>query len=415
MKLAFSIIVLVSISFFLFKDILFKNQRIWAFVIFFQHIPLILFDQLGSGVIGMIYFVVIVSFFLIKSPKFKLSKSRISNPITLSLILFFSTILIHYFIIGINPENARGFDTFYRVMIFNWPIFLLCLFSVSGDEEFLRKLLDGIIFYGFFFLITVLFVSGLAEMGVGERGEFREDFRISPLAAAKTAGMIAIASIIKYLNVGDYKEKLFSLSVMSISILLIFITASRAALLFLLIVLAIYLVFANYSTVKKIIIIVSFITVSAFLFLVILELNLSIIQRLQALENYEESLRFTRLEIIFDLVNNFDMGIIGLGPFGFGFLTGLNYPHNIIAEYTIDYGIIGFGSFLLLIIPGLYYSFKLIKDKNQTFSFIALIFIYLFLSSLTSGDIVSARHLQFVAILVMNYYIFKRNSYKFKI
>ncbi|MBS9525885.1 O-antigen ligase family protein [Litoribacter alkaliphilus] len=407
MKLVFSIIVLVFITFFLSKDVLKKDQRFWAFIIFFQHIPLIIFDQLGSEIVGMGYFVIMVFLYLLKCPKFILSKARLSNPITYSLILFLSSLFIHYFIIGINPNNIRGLETFRQVMIFNWPIIGLCLFSIKGDDEFLLRLMDGLVLYGFFFLITVLFASGLAEMGVGERGGFRDDFRISPLAAAKTAGVIIIAAFIKYLNENSFKEKLFSLFVLAICVLLIFVTASRAALLFLLIVLAIYVIFSNYSAVKKSLIIISFVTVSTSLYLIIVQLDLSVVQRLQALENYEDTLRYTRLEIIFDLVENFEMGLLGLGPFGFGYFTGLNYPHNLIAEYTIDYGFIGLIAFLLLLIPSLYYSFHLIKSKYQIPSFIALIFIYLFLSSLTSGDIVSARDLQFVSILIMNYMIFK--------
>ena len=410
MGIVFSIIVIVPLTLFLLKDILYKDERIWAFVIFFQHIPLIVFDQIGSELIGMGYFVVIVILYLIKSPKLILSKSRLSNPITLSLVLLFGSLLIHFFILDIDSGNSRGYETFYRVMLFNLPIIMLCLFSISGDEEFLTKLMDGLIFYGFFFLITVIFVSGLAEVGVGERGGFRDDFRISPLAAAKTAGVISIAAFIKLLNVDHHKEKLFTLGILTISVLLIFVTASRAALLFLLIVIVIYLAFANYSIGKKLLITISFITISAFLILIIVQINLPVVQRLQALQNYEQMLRFTRLEIVINIVKDFEMGIIGLGPFGFGHLTGLNYPHNHIAELMVDYGLFGITSLILLIIPAFYYSYWLITSKNQNFSYIALLFIYLFLTSLTSGDIVSARHLQFTAIIMMNYVIISRKN-----
>jgi len=409
MGIILTILVLLLLTLSLLIDIKNKDERFWAFVIFFQHIPLIIFDQLGNEFIGMGYFVLMIILFLIRSPKLILKKSRLRNPITISIVLIIVSLLIHYFVIGIEPGNTRGQETFYRVFIFNVPIILLCLFTITSDDEMLSGLMNGIILYGLFFIITVLFVSGLAEIGVAERGDFRDDFRISPLAAAKSAGIIIIATFFKLIGEDKFEKRFVYLSVMILSFSLLFITASRAALLFLVITMALYYSFSGEKLYKK----VTIVTVSTFfiiiLFTIIVQLNLPVIQRLQELQNYEQMLRYTRLELAFEMVKNFEMGWLGLGPYGFGYLTGLSYPHNHIAELIVDYGVLGIISAILLICFGFYYSLTLMASKDQyTHAFIGALFVYLFLATMTSGDVLSSRHMQFTGILLANFLFYKK-------
>jgi O-antigen ligase len=271
--------------------------------------------------------------------------------------------------------------------------------------------MNGILIYGVIFIFAVFFVSGLAELGIGERESFREEFRISPLVAAKSAGIVIISAAFKIFYDERLSTRIISLIVLFFSFVLMLITASRAALLFLIIVMVIFYSLSNDGWIKKITIIAASTILISISFVIISQLNLQIIQRLEDLRNLEQTLRFVRLEMIAEMVKNFEMGIWGLGPYGFGHLTGLNYPHNYIAELVVDYGLLGAVSALLFVTFGLYYSYKIINDKySKEQAFLGVLFVYLFLTSLTSGDIVEARHMQFVAILLMNHTVYTRKT-----
>jgi len=124
-------------------------------------------------------------------------------------------------------------------------------------------------------------------------------------------------------------------------------------------------------------------------------------------------LRFLRIEIGIDMIKNFEMGFAGFGPFGFGYHTGLIYPHNYILESIIDYGVIGFISACLLLGYGSYYSYQLLRSEvSYKIDYIAPVFIYLFLGTLTSGDIADAGLMHFAGILLANIFIYlKKQEY----
>lgn len=395
-----ALVILIALTFFLANDIIDKSVRLWAFIIFFQHIPLIIFNRLGNEFLGIIYFVIVLVFFYVNSPKLILKYKRLLNPITLSLFTIFIALTIHYFLIGINPQNETGYELFYRVAIFNFPIYILLLFIIPMDDKAASDIVDGIVVYGFIFVLVVFFVTGIIQQDIGERSEFRDQFRISPIAAARTTGIIIIAALIKLFREGNFKTKQFSLVVMIASLALLFTTASRAALIFLVITIAIYLVFSSFKLYEKALIIASTVTITFILYSIIIQLQLPVVERLQDLQDYEQTLRYVRLEIAIQMVSNYEVGFFGLGPFGFGHETGLNHPHNYIAEMAVDYGFLGLLSFTILFLYGSVYSYQLMTKSNGEETVFALLFIYLFLNTLTSGDILVARHMHFSAILL---------------
>jgi len=255
MSVVYAVIVIFVLTLLLMMDIYNKNERVLSFVIFFQHVPLIIFYQLGNEIIGIIYFVVVIIFYYLRNPKFKLKKSRLINPVSISIMLIFLSLFIHYFNLGIDRDNIIGYQTFNRVIIFNVPIIILCLIGISSNEKMLARIIEGIVLYGFVFLLTVIFVTGLSEYGISDRGLFRDDFRISPLVAAKTAGIIIIANVFMLINETRATTRIASFLVMVLSIALLFVTASRGAVLFLFIAMALYFGMSAFTLYRKLLII----------------------------------------------------------------------------------------------------------------------------------------------------------------
>jgi len=407
MSVVYAVIVIFVLTLLLMMDIYNKNERVLSFVIFFQHVPLIIFYQLGNEIIGIIYFVVVIILYYLRNPKLIIKKSRLVNPVSISVMLIFLSLFIHYFNLGIDRDNIIGYQTFNRVIIFNVPIIILCLIGISSNEKMLARIIEGIVLYGFVFLLTVMFVTGLSEYGISDRGLFRDDFRISPLVAAKTAGIIIIANVFMLINETRATTRIASFLVMVLSIALLFVTASRGAVLFLFIAMALYFGMSAFTLYRKLLIISVAAIFIFVLYAVINYLNLPIIDRIQELQNYEQMSRYIRLEYLVGMVMRFEMGLFGLGPFGFGHQTGLHYPHNYIAELVVDYGLLGIASAIMFTGFGFYYSYTLIRnDYQKNSAFIAILFLYLYLTSLTSGDIVEARHMQFVGIIMANTYFY---------
>lgn len=388
-----------------------RNPAFWAFVIFFQHIPLIIFYNLGSEIYGYGYFVLLVVLYLIRNPLLNFDKQNLKSPIALSIYLILFMFFVHYVIIGINPHNDWGYKIFYRYLLFNIPIILICLLSIVPNEESYENILYGIVIYGIVFLLVVLLVTGLGEIGISERATFREDFRVSPLHAAKISGIIIIASTIIILNTNKLTVNILCSFAVLLSILIMTISASRAALIFLIITMITYFIIRPRRLGKKLLMLVSFYGILFLGFIIVKTYELPLLYRLQALENYESMLRFLRIEIASDMIENFEMGFAGLGPSGFGYHTGLGYPHNYIIESIIDYGVIGFISVCLLLGYGSYYSYQLLRSKvSYKIAYIAPVFIYLLLGTLTSGHIADAGKMHFAGILLANIYIYSKKQ-----
>ena len=156
---------------------------------------------------------------------------------------------------------------------------------------------------------------------------------------------------------------------------------------------------------KKLLILLCLSAVVTSVALFLSEYSFEIVRRFEQLENFEEALRFLRIQMAFKLLKNIDIWFAGLGPDGFNYLTGLNYPHNFILELLVEYGFMGLISLIMLLGFGMYYSYFLVRsDAAYVFKFIAAVFVYLVLCAQTSGNIVTARHMFFSAIILANAY-----------
>lgn len=409
MSFFISILILVSLTYILFFEIKRKSESFWAFIFFYQHIPLIIFERLSNEIYGLIYFTLMLVFYLFKNQKIILSKFNIINPISLSLLLFTIALLLHYYIIGIHEDNIRGFELFYRYFLLNFPIFLIIIFTFRITDKFLIEFQSGILIHGALFLLTIYFVSGLALIDDIQRSDFRETMRISPLLAANISAVITITAMFRLFKNNNIWGHISSFLIIVASSTLMILTASRAALIFMVLSIIVYFVIARHKITTKLagLFIFALIFASGTAFVLISEH--SILDRLLALQRYDEMLRYTRLELAYDIIKSFNMGYFGLGPSGFGYTTKLGYPHNYVVEMIVDYGLLGFVSVLFLIFFSSVYSVKLIISGNRYFEYFGILFLYLFMATLTSGDVVTARFMQFSGLILSLIY-YKRSE-----
>lgn len=377
-----------------------KNEALFALILFYQHVSLIVFDNYGVERFAYIYFVLLSIIFIIRSNKIYTTWQRYINPITLSFLILLLIMSYHYYLGMMAPDNFRGFNTYTNFLLYNIPFVILLLMYFPSKSEAYKNLLEGIIIYGFVLIIAIIFISGLRSIEFDfARGEFRDEFRMSPLALAKASGMVVISVLLLIFNDPNKKYILlyYIIGIMAFGMLVV--TASRASFIFLFITASTFFLYREKSILKKLIYLGLFALVSLSVLIIIENLNLPIIERLQRLENYETMLRYRRIEVSLEMFANREFGLVGLGPFGFGYNTGLNYPHNMIVEMIVDYGIFGFISLIILTFYGFKY-YIIVSKMNYVYAWLAPMFMYNYLTRLTSGDIAGIRHLLFTAILL---------------
>lgn len=383
-----------------------RDSIILAYFIFFQYITLISFGNLDLFELNFVYYPLLFCLYALRAPKIYFTRSKLKyvlkNPIVISIYLILFMFFIHYQILGINSVNDRGFKTVYEFLLFTVPVIFVCVIWISNEND-LDKLMKGILVYGLIFLITVIFVAKIQNIVHVRRGSVRSDFGINPIALSKMVANIFLVSLIMLEYQKKNLNKIWNLFIMALCTFIMLISASRGPIIFLILSVAIYYIIQSVKSLKKVLYIIFFSVFLLVIYQVITGYDLAIYQRFQHLQNYEESLRFIRIQKIFDLlINSPDVIIHGLGPYGFGFYSGLNYPHNYVLELFVDYGFVGFISAILLISFGAYYSIKLIYyNVSSATKCISIIWIYVFLGKMTSGDITDARYFHYISIILM--------------
>ena len=91
----------------------------------------------------------------------------------------------------------------------------------------------ALLFFGIIFIFTLIFVADIdAALEFGRRG-FRKSYRISPLLASKTVGIIIIACIMLIQNKKGYFLRILCLLASLLSAYVLIVSASRGAIIFL--------------------------------------------------------------------------------------------------------------------------------------------------------------------------------------
>jgi O-antigen ligase len=127
--------------------------------------------------------------------------------------------------------------------------------------------------------------------------------------------------------------------------------------------------------------------ISIFYFKIIDLTQFEVFHRLHHLKYFREYERYADYEKVWKIFEE-NWYFFGEGSWGYRFLTGRDYPHNIILECISDYGLIGFISILSIITYGVYHSLKILKNNDDVIGkIIVATWLVLLSSVLVSGNI----------------------------
>lgn len=419
LNVLFLIINFAICCFFIYK----KNGAILGYLVFFQDVHLIPFENIQQETLGYIYYILIATSFLLYTNGFRLNikelKRIIFNPVVFSLVILTLAIIIHYIIIGVDTDRASILVFRYFTQVLPAMVFIVL---IMNKDEYLYQLPYGVVIFGSLLILILVFSTDFLDAAFISRSMIRDETNLSPLAVSRIGCMLTITILfIIYDNrfKSSFKIPLYLLLIAAV--FMIFIGMSRGPLISIVLTLIIALVLmsgknqlnllAKFSILLPIIILI--IVLNHFYEITILN---NLLLRFEALENIENIGRYRRYELAYTyLVNEFSIFspffLYGLGPAGFDKQFGMGYAHNFIMEMIFEYGIVGVIFLILFIGYSLKYCVQLLRSKKipTIYKYIPTIFLYLLISSMFSGDLIARRNLFFVSILQVYYYYYLKN------
>ena len=418
LNIVFLLVNLALCLYFIYK----RNYAILGYIILFQEIHLIPFNNLGLNNLGYAYYILIVALFLFGIGEMRFSKSRIvyllNSKVIWSLALISFIVAFHATIIGLQSEEAKTLVFRYFVQVLPAMIYLILILDRIDLREFIDQLGKGIIIYGILLAAILLTTTDAIHITEYQRNEISDNMVISPLAITRTGCTMFITALMLYLSKDSKENPLFILVSIVISVALIFLGTSRGPMASTIIALLSYFwfrkkSFAQFFSRSKYIL--PFVVIAAVFVLPKLEVLSLFSDRVDGLENFEEMRRYLRYLTAYDFYSNqvsffSTLFIFGAGPAGFNFYFGLSYAHNFLLELIFEYGLFGIISATLFITYSLSHSFRLIRSNiSEKYLFIPLIVIYLLIASMFSGDLIGWRNLFFVSIILEHIFYQKNN------
>lgn len=401
-----------------------SDYSIIAYIVFFQEIHLIPFNNIGYNAIGYIYYIIIAIIFLFRASKLKISTKRLSylasNNFIWSIGLITFLIMVHTLLVGLKTDNAMILVTRYSTQVVPVILYLVMVLNGYNFPSKIEQISNGILIYGILLTVILLFTTDFVNISNYERGEIRDTIGMSPIAMTRIGCTMFITAVMIFLDNEKSRSNKVIIALF-FSIILIIFGTSRGPVFAMLIALLFY--FIVYKDSHLLIIkSLKFIIPVGLFFLLLLLINADVMeiytQRLQGLENVEDMPRYLRLLYVYEFfLNEFNVFslffLIGSGPAGFDYFFNLSYAHNFVIELMFEYGFFGFLSAILFIGSSLYYSYKLIRvGIPNKYLFVPLILLYLLVASMFSGDLIGWRNLFFMSIILLHMYFYRKKFFK---
>lgn len=365
------------------------------YVLLYQTFNKLVFEELGLGslrhlfILGIVFTVSVLHY---RKISFKANVTVLfKSGITKAYSVLFLTIFGYTIYFNTSYEYNYIFDLIYPNI--NLLLFAALLFF---HVKMFNQSAIGMIVYSAFTLIAINLFKDFASIGFIERSEINASSGIGPLTQGKMAGIMALASILFFIETKSKKRWIYLIPVL-ISCYWMVNIGSRGAVLFLFLALSVYLLF-SIRTVRSVFQIVVFaLVLMPIIFFTDFDFSTTTlgVRSAELVEDggLESTKRFYRILLFFRLLP--DNIFIGLGPGGWGkyvMLGEYRYPHNIIIEAIIEFGIFGVLFLVLLVVSVLTIIRKSMRMPGFEFigiRILAICWIYFALNTLTSGSLLN--------------------------
>lgn len=379
-------------------------------------------ERLYSGMI-LVFFIMLIVYFAKADKVLLVNKEPFIFLITVLFMLFFVSIFYSK-----NIEYA--FNNYFvpNIFIYFTIIFFYLSFKSLGD-------IKQLLLYLYYVSIVLLLLGLLALLSQGGRVSVLGG---GPNTFYRLMIQCYLLAFFYYHNSKIKPKKLFHLTVMGLSILLIMNTGSKGGIITLAIIF--FIQFINFlldkgeNAYRKIVTILGsylFIHFSLINFIDFLIIKFPTVKRIWAVFSLNELMSSTsgaaRINLIKQSINMFlDKPLFGWGPGGVFYYTNLHssaqpYSHNIFFEMLSEYGLVGLFLFFcisLLVLIRIIKNHQLInhiniKEFKNGLITIELLLLNFFIGAQFSGNIIDSRTVFFyMAVISKIYLIFRRELIK---
>jgi hypothetical protein len=296
-------------------------------------------------------------------------------------------LFIAFYAVNSGSEYILNID--FQIFTFSFltkvviPVFVVLL--LLNSKEVLVDFIKSIKILGIFYIIYFLLkTNNLQNVDFGDRFTFAEASDNDTISVSRVAALIFLFS---FLMIKANESVIIHTGLLISSGFLLLVTGQRGTLIGTVGALICFFVINKHPG-KQITKIFVFLVPILFFLQTLNFSQFEVFNRFTELEDYRETERYedySQVATIFES-NSF---FYGGGSMSYYFLTGRDYPHNLLLEAIADYGLIGLLCVIMLVIFGLRYSLFILKEGDIYSKVIALIWFMLLCSVLVSGSFVS--------------------------
>lgn len=341
-----------------------KEGIILSFFVVFPSIFSFLLNE--SGIEGFSLFFRYAFFVLLILSSFKIwrhQKLLNFNSYFTSLLLLTSSMLLfnQFSSNGDNVEVAIFQQSFFLYVFFPVIVVLLVLRNQKAISEFIIS----IPYWGMLYALIFILFFELDRIDLMNRITFVETTGFDTIAASRIFGLSFIISIVSLFKPGKriYQSFLFSVLVL-FNIVFLLIVGQRGTILGVFFGMTVFVLYTVRKENIPYYVLIIMTIFSVFYFKIIDLTQFEVFQRFYHLKYYQEYERYADYANVWKIFKE-NWYFFGEGSWGYRFLTGRVYPHNIILECISDYGLIGFISILSIVTYSVYCSFKIMKNNDD--------------------------------------------------
>lgn len=392
-----------------------RRSEFIAYAVLFQEIQILIFNELGLVTYREIYYLLLVGLYAMVNFTREYRHSKVSFTLTRwatwAVIVFAIILFYHRTIVGIPTD--QGNEIYERYIFQLIPVLIFISIFISTEKTIL-KLGDGIILYGMIFVIAIFIIGDFQYFETDrERKIFRDNFGVNPIRITRSSGIVLIVALLyAFYDPRKNRKQIYSICAMFALFMMLF-AGARGPILSLAITFAIYYLLSSKRSVQFAV--NGFVLVLALVgvYLMLEFGDFGVLDRFERLADYESMPRYERLIIGLGMLQSSDVWLYGLGPDGFNAITGLNYIHNLFFEMLLEYGLLGLSLIGIVTGYGLRLSFKLMIGKYPyQFKVFGPIWVFYFLSTMVSSNVIGNRNLFFLTFIMMSidYALIKNKS-----
>jgi O-antigen ligase len=380
-----------------------KPGFIIAYVLFFQTLNKMIFDEIGLTnfrYLSSFVFLFLIYFFHFDKVQLKIN---ISKLIRSHIARGYFLLCVYMLIYAIHINDHYEFEFVSKFLMPGLLLFIIAAISFQKKSMY-KDFFYGVIIFSIITMVTLIMYKGFGALS--DRTYMEDTSNISSITQGQMSSLLSLFSILIVISTKGTIQKV-GIGLVITGLIWASIAGTRGALVSIVVTILVYLFFTGHKRMVIIYLVLTSIIITPILLYSGITDSLLFIRTSELLEPgaIQNMKRFYRWILFFKYLP--DNYVFGLGPGGWGkhvMIGEYRYPHNIIIEFILMYGIVGMISFFSIFSTSIKEVISNIRDKSCSMHIkgIMLAWVFFTTNAMFSGSFVrgNADFFTYSAILV---------------